>query len=634
MRKTKKIFAALLMVIILAIPNALWASAASPTPEELGLIPVRQFFTDLGGEVEWLPETRAIFIAIDGGTVVLFAGETRAYTNDVPLTLETGVIIMQNTAFLTLEDLMLLLEAFIDSLPGLEMITLELTEEARDIALEDFDYLVNFTLANSAWDNIAYRRLGIDFDAHVAAHRHMIENMVPITVPYLPMHFPVRDCDEPLSVAANYLIHLLNWHFAAPLGGVGHLGVRDITMYRILLAVTQRGYHSEFATEYTRAQIRTAFGAYVDPRAIWFYGEYEFDLDGDEGGFPEIPGNIVTDILVPDEVAYLRINSFMGCRMFDSLTIFPFLQEVQDFDHLILDLRGNTGGDASYFWTAIVMPLAREAGFTSSYQFFAGGEGAVNLMDVYLQLFRSFGLDEEIFYAAIYPISDVVNERGLVHFNPEQYERLSYVFVVREYFDPNWLPDEIRVPFEGEIWLLVDEMSMSASVEAAQLAISSGFATVVGENTSGITGPFHTYIVLPNTGIIWRVDIGSFTDNYGRSIEVYGVTPQIRNFAGMDALETVLAVIEDLRGVEDDMLMPDAELDVDVDTDTDDEELDADVDADTDYELDADVDADTNEPDDTDVDADTGEPDEELVGEPDEESDEESDDESVYEPAE
>jgi len=611
MRKMKKIFVSLLMVIALTIPNVLWANAASPTPEELGLIPIRQFFTDLGGEVKWLPEARAIFIAIDGGTVVLFANETRAYTNDVHMSLETGVLIMQNTAFLTPDDLGLLLAAFIDTHPGIDMITLELTEEARDIALADFDYLVNFTLANSAWDNVIYRRLGVDFDAHVAAHRYAIENMLPITVPYLPMHFPVRDCDEPLSVAANYLIHLLNWSFAAPLMGVGHLGVRDITMYRVLIAVTQRAYHNEFATDYSRAQIRASHGAYVDPRAIWFYGEYEFDLDGDDGGFPEIPGNIATEILVPDEVAYLRINSFMGCHMFDSLTIFPFLQEVQDFDHLILDIRGNTGGDSSYFWTAIFMPLAREAGFISNYQFFAGGEGAVNLMDAFLQLFLSLGLDEEILYTAIYPISDVVSERGLAHFHPDDYERLSYVFVAREFFDPNWLPDEMRIPFEGEIWLLVDEMSMSASVAAAQLAISSSFATVVGDNTSGVTGPFHTYIVLPNTGIIWRVDIGSFTDDYGRSIEVYGVTPQIRNFPGMDALETVLAVIESLRDTDTDV-ETDVELDANVYADTD-EELDTDDGSDTGEEPDTDDGSDTGEELDENVDSDTGEPDDELV---------------------
>jgi len=39
------------------------------------------------------------------------------------------------------------------------------------------------------------------------------------------------------------------------------------------------------------------------------------------------------------------------------------------------------------------------------------------------------------------------------------------------------------------------------------------------------------------------VDIGSFTDDYGRSIEEHGVAPDIRNFPGMDALETVLAII-------------------------------------------------------------------------------------------
>jgi len=538
--KKSKALTALILALAMALSSVVWVLASTASPVDMELVPVRQFFEEeVGAVVEWVPEQRAIVIAVDGGTIVLFANQTRAYVNDSPLTLQDGVTMIDSRAFLTMRDLMLLFDAFVAD----NRMVLELTEEARDIALADFDYLVNFTLANSAWDNIIYRRLGIDFDAHVAEHRYVIENMLPITVPYLPQHFPLRDCDEPESIAANYLINLLNFSFAAPFQGIGHLGVRDLTMYRMLLAVTQRAYHNPYATEYTRAQTRTTHGAYVDPRAIWFYGEYEFDLQGDDGGWPEVPGNIVTEILIPDEVAYLRINSFLTCQIYDNQIIFPFLQEVQDFDHLILDIRGNTGGDMTYFVQTLFVPLIREATHINSYQFFADGETAVEVMDSFLNLFQSLGLDEETLYTAIYPISDVVSQRNMTHFNQADYERLSYVFITRELTNPEAIPDEMRIPFEGEIWLLVDEMSMSASVAAAQLSISTGFATVVGTNTSGVTAGHHVYRVLPSTGIIWRVDIGSFRDDYGRSIEEFGVTPQVRNFPGMDALETVMTII-------------------------------------------------------------------------------------------
>jgi len=559
MRKAKSAVVALVLALIMAVPAAAIAqpavdvadstqslaiAATQQSPEEMGLIPIRQFFVEeLGAEVEWIPQYRAILINFEGGTIVLFVDEAIAYTNDVPLILGDGVIMVQNRAFLTMDDLILLSDAFDATHSPFEMITLELPPEARDIALADFDYLVSFTLANSVWDNVIYRRLGVDFEAHVAVHRESIENMVPITVPHIPQHIPIRDCDEPLSVAANYLVSLLAFSFEGPFQGIGHLGIRELTMYRALLTITQRGYHSEHATEYARAQARTAFGAYISPQAIWFYGEYEFDLDGTEGGWPEIPGNIVTEILVTDQVAYLQIQSFLGCREFDNLTTVPFLHEIQDFDHLILDIRGNMGGAMDYFASAFFIPLAREAAPISSYQFFTGGEGATALMDAYLQLFLSLGIDEAAFYAAIHPVSDVVSQRELALINPNDYERLSYVLVTREFFDPANLPAEMRIPFEGKIWLLVDEMSMSASVGAAMLSISSGFATVVGDNTSGIMAAYHMYIALPNTGIIWRVDIGMFTDDYGRSIEELGLAPHIRNLPGMDALETVLELI-------------------------------------------------------------------------------------------
>jgi len=56
-------------------------------------------------------------------------------------------------------------------------------------------------------------------------------------------------------------------------------------------------------------------------------------------------------------------------------------------------------------------------------------------------------------------------------------------------------------------------------------------------------GSSHIYIALPNTGIIWRIDIGYRTDAMGCSLEVYGIAPQVQNFEGMDALETVLELI-------------------------------------------------------------------------------------------
>jgi len=45
---------------------------------------------------------------------------------------------------------------------------------------------------------------------------------------------------------------------------------------------------------------------------------------------------------------------------------------------------------------------------------------------------------------------------------------------------------------------------------------------------------------------MFRFDIGYFTDSYGRSLEEFGITPNYLNRPSMDALQTVLAMIEEM----------------------------------------------------------------------------------------
>jgi len=124
-------------------------------------------------------------------------------------------------------------------------------------------------------------------------------------------------------------------------------------------------------------------------------------------------------------------------------------------------------------------------------------------------------------------------------FNQEDLALLDYVIV----WQVGVAPAENNTPFGGEIWLLVDGRSASASDNAATFSIATGFATVVGEPTAGITGVIYNYAALPNTGILFRIDLGYTVDQYGRSLEEFGVIPQIPNLLGWDALETVLTRI-------------------------------------------------------------------------------------------
>jgi len=551
MRK-KTPFLALLLALTMLVSFSALADTAQPPPEEMESIPVREFFEDLGGIVVWSSEDRSISVAVDGGTVILFAGQTSAYTNDVAMSLQYGVNLQQGRAFIYESDIMLLLISFLETLldePDTEnTITFYLTEEARDIVLYDFDYMIRAILENSPWDSVIYRALEFDFDEYVALFKDFIEAMEPVElVIYDEIMFnalvPSHDGDDARSIAANYLFAMLAFEFAPPLNSIGHLSPRTLDMYTALLSGFLRQYHDETFDSENNLLLALLLDTYLHPSAVWFYGEVEVDLEaGILDDLPNIPGNIVTEILVPDEVAFLRINTFWANPEYDDLVILPFLQEIQDFDHLILDLRGNLGGLAVYFDEFILRRLISEPVEISTREFFSGGDKANELMEVSVQTLlqmESVFDWSELLYAEILPASEFIAEHGMLQFNQDDLARLDYVMISRSAISP--ADDSIN--FDGKVWLLVDGMSMSASVLAAEVALETGFATVVGENTSGVMGSSHIYIALPNTGIIWRIDVGYRTDPLGNSLEVYGLAPQIRNIENMNALETVLSLI-------------------------------------------------------------------------------------------
>jgi len=546
MKKTKFSIVALVLAIVMAMPTTM--AFAQPTPDDMGLMPVREFFENLGATVEWQGEDRSIHIALNDGTLILFAGQTAAYANDVALTLPDGVSVWQGRSFMSAHDLTVLLAHFL-SLP---IMTFHLTEEARDIVLYDFDYMVSAILENSPWDSVLDRAVfnqnGLDFATHVDQFRSSIEAMEsrPIIVfdeALFRTQVPLQDGDDARSIAANYLFAMLAFEFAPPLKGIGHLGVETLDMYTSMLSGLLIQYHDETLDSESNLPLQMFIEAFTHPSAIWLYGEVEVDLTADVfDTLPNVPGNIVAEILVPDEVAFLRINSFLANPVYDDSVILPFLQEVQDFDHLIIDVRNNLGGLAVYFEEFILRRLISEPVEIGNREFFSGGDLAFEMMDATLQTILHMGsvFDwSEIISTEIIAIDDFLAENDMPYFNTSDLARLENVMLSRWEISPAY--DSIH--FDGKVWLLVNDMSASASAMVAEIALDTGFATVVGENTSGVMGSSAIFITLPNTGIIWRIDVGYRTDSLGRSLEAYGIEPQIRNFAGMNALETVLELI-------------------------------------------------------------------------------------------
>lgn len=264
--------------------------------------------------------------------------------------------------------------------------------------------------------------------------------------------------------------------------------------------------------------------------------------------------NVTTEILEEGSIAYLSINSFTFANdpssaqwYSDKEKVHSFFEEIQDYEHLIIDLRRNEGGIPLFFSDVILRPIINEPVEVKGFVFAVEGNySRERLNEVALGI--SFIPDFLGPYLVptdnrLRSIPEMLNEFDLPELKLSDLERMDYGFPIYTALYPNHLERfGHRSAFNGKIWLLSSEIMTSASQISAWLSKESGFATHVGETTGGVMGGPRTAVALPNTGMIFRFDVFYVTDEHGRPFEA-GTLPHHFNREGMDALETTLALI-------------------------------------------------------------------------------------------
>jgi hypothetical protein len=261
--------------------------------------------------------------------------------------------------------------------------------------------------------------------------------------------------------------------------------------------------------------------------------------------FYEMPPLVEVAIIEDERIGHLAISSFPQHTIQeipeeDVQKISAFLLETQNFEHIIIDLRGNGGGDFNYFLVNVVQPLINEPIYANAFYFtphgayarrFTGGvNGAINLG--FSPRAQITPLDR-----GLRPTAEILYGQDLPSLRIEDLSRLPYGFRAQTRVEPT-----ADSGFNGKIWMLTDGRVGSAAQLAAWFAKESGFATLVGDITGGFYGGPRTNARLPNTGIALTFDMLYPIDAHGRPLEA-GTIPHYFNLPGLDALETVLAII-------------------------------------------------------------------------------------------
>ncbi|MCI5839719.1 MAG: S41 family peptidase [Peptoniphilaceae bacterium] len=196
---------------------------------------------------------------------------------------------------------------------------------------------------------------------------------------------------------------------------------------------------------------------------------------------------------ISENILQLRINEMLPDYKWDDdkQTLNKLLRILPKYKALVIDIRGNGGGNIDY-WQEFLLPrIISKSYSTKNYMFFKGGDrNKIILEDPEFEKKR---------------VSDVdINSMNL-----------DYVKDLNdfEYFVENKIkvtPDN-SINYSGNIYLLVDDGVYSAAESLASFCKNTKLATLVGQTTGGdgvTIGVINDY--LPNSGYVF-----SFTNALG-----------------------------------------------------------------------------------------------------------------------
>ena len=212
--------------------------------------------------------------------------------------------------------------------------------------------------------------------------------------------------------------------------------------------------------------------------------------------------NVVT-LLVPNKkAAYISINSFSLYNLQnDQRIINPFFKEIKNYNTLIIDIRGNTGGDISY-WRDYIIPWVSSSKLCyTQYMLYRFGNFTKPIIKY----------EHQIGELTLSPISKICDEK-LLNIPPEVSSDFKYYSKSELVTFPNSTTD-----FSGKIYLLVDKKVFSAAEAFAIFAKKNRLATLVGEKTGGDGICYEpVFCSLPNSGYIFRFpkEMGLTEDGY------------------------------------------------------------------------------------------------------------------------
>lgn len=327
-----------------------------------------------------------------------------------------------------------------------------LTKEQK---LEDFEYLYNFIAENYPFLKVNERVNGIDWLGEKEVFINTIEN---------------TNADYEFEYEISNIIRQLNNDHT-------HVLTKDMFGY--------------FYTAYSDLEYEDNYKPWADVlKDEDVLNRYAFDekmleeYEAKQTFYSDL-SYCKTDIIVPNEVAYLKISQMNTERIEeDGLITREFFGEIKDYEKLIIDIRGNQGGNDYYWIKNVIEPLTNKELSVKNYLF---------LRDDYAKYFYEH---RGITFS---PTTEL--DKNIFDSFPEEIKKDCKYYTL----SPRTIKPVDPVGFSGKIYLLVDEKVYSSAESFASFCKDSGFATLVGETTGGDgIGLDPIFFSLPNSKMVIR----------------------------------------------------------------------------------------------------------------------------------
>lgn len=189
----------------------------------------------------------------------------------------------------------------------------------------------------------------------------------------------------------------------------------------------------------------------------------------------------------------------------DMEMISKYIKTLENHEVIVIDIRGNSGGSDEY-WTEVISRIIPKEYNTGGYTLFRDSD----IINDYIKK-REINIEN---------VEDLPQE--IVSNGPDEITRNFKYF----YKNNRSIIPEDSINFEGNIYLLVDNIVYSSSESFSIFCKETGFATVIGETTGGDGGGFDPVLFnLKNSGLIVRIAGDMYLTDSGVCNEEFKTTP-------------------------------------------------------------------------------------------------------------